>query len=337
MNKGGIFTGIFRIMGLLVLILGIRMMIEGVWNYAEQQKQTDWILTTAEISDISSRVTGSSRKHPSDTVFDITYQYEVDGEVYSDILYNRGRAFLLGDRIKIKYDPEQPENSTDILSPSFGNLILFLAFGSVLTLLGFFLSGAYAVLRRIRRRGEPEEEEVLPPEEYAEQKEGKNVSWNPAASVAGRIIVVVIGIGGIFLLRNLFPGVQAVDAEQFQKIAEADGYITTDTSDELRQSWKVGSMLKEAVSFNDGSIRMDFCVMDTIDSASLLYNGMTLPLSEGEKQEHDGMVHELYSVESDTLYVAKVRVTDTVIYVSALAEYKEQAVEILKELGYWKE
>ena len=133
-NTSVIFTVAFRIMGIIVLLIGIRMIIEGVLNYVEEHKQTDWILTTAEVTDISSRVTSSSRKHHSDTVFDITYQYEVDGNAYSDVLYNRSRAFMLGDRIKIKYDPDKPEKSTDILSPSFGNLILFLTFGAVLTL-----------------------------------------------------------------------------------------------------------------------------------------------------------------------------------------------------------
>ena len=61
------------------------------------------------------------------------------------------------------------------------------------------------------------------------------------------------------------------------------------------------------------------------------------PLSEGKKQEHDGIAHELYSIENDSLYVAKIRIRDTVMYVSAQVEYKERAVELLEEFGYWKE
>lgn len=105
---------------------------------------------------------------------------------------------------------------------------------------------------------------------------------------------------------------------------------------ELRQSWNVGSMLEEVISFNDGNIRMDFCVMDTVDSASILYHGMTLPLLEGEKQEQEGIVHELSSIENETLYMAKIRVRNTVIYVSVQAEYKAEVV-LLETIGYWKE
>lgn len=37
------------------------------------------------------------------------------------------------------------------------------------------------------------------------------------------------------------------------------------------------------------------------------------------------------------MYVAKVRIRDTVLYVSALEEYKAEVIEILETLGYWKE
>lgn len=200
-----------------------------------------------------------------------------------------------------------------------------------------FLSGTYALIRRIRKMGEPEEEEILPLEEYVDPDTIKKAPQNSAAAIVRRIILAIIIIGGIFLSMKLFPGTRAVDAEQFKNVVEAEGYTTTDTSDELRQSWKVGSMLEEAISFNDGNIRMDFCVMDTVDSASILYNGMTLPLSEGEKQEHDGIVHELSSIENETLYMAKIRIRNSVIYVSAQAEYKAEVVELLETIGYWKE
>lgn len=96
-------------------------------------------------------------------------------------------------------------------------------------------------------------------------------------------------------------------------------------------------MMKEAVSINDGNVQMDFCVMDTADSVSILYNAMTLPLSDGNTQEHDGTVHELFSAENEERYVAKIRIRDTVIYVSAKVDYKAEIVEILDTLDYWKD
>ena len=96
-------------------------------------------------------------------------------------------------------------------------------------------------------------------------------------------------------------------------------------------------MMEKAVSINDGNVRMDFCEMDTADSADVLYNAMILPVIDGDVRDFDGMVHELASAENAELYVAKVRIRDTIIYVSAKVEYKEDVKEILDTLGYWKE
>lgn len=177
----------------------------------------------------------------------------------------------------------------------------------------------------------------MPPEEYVESESINIEPKNKISLVIRKTVVIAIVLGVAFLLPRLFPGTRTVDIEQFQKVVQEKGYTIADTTDELRESWKVGSMMKDAVSFNDGNIRIDFCIMDTADSANALYEGMTLPVSNGEKQEHNGMVHELYSVENDTLYVAKIRMKDTVMYVSAKVEYKSEVMELLKELGYWKE
>lgn len=318
-----------------MLILGIRMVGEGIYNYIDEHDQKDWVYTTAYVIDISSEYSGT--RHNQHVDYDITYQYEVDGKEYSDKLYNRGKPMELGGKIKIRYDPEAPEKSTDILKPSIYNLIIVLVFGVILTTIGFFLSGTWALIRRIRRRGEPAEEEILPPEEYVKPEEMNRNTRNPALMIALRIIVVVAVLGGTFLAIKLFPGIHPIGTDRFIEITSTAGYTVNDTTTELSQSWKVGSMLKEAVSFNNGNIRMDFVVMDTTESASVLFNGMTLPISEGKIEEHGGMIHELYSAENESLYSAKVRISDTVIYVSAKAEYKPEVVKLLDKLGYWKE
>lgn len=82
----------------------------------------------------------------------------------------------LGDKVKVKYDPDAPANSTDILSPSLHNLMIFLVAGTVFAAIGFFMSGVWALIRNIRRRGQPEEEEALPPEEYVDSAEAKGKS-----------------------------------------------------------------------------------------------------------------------------------------------------------------
>lgn len=334
-KKGLVFAIILRLFGIFILMQGLRMVGEGVYNYINEHNQQDWITIAAEVIDVTSEYSSSWRN--SHTDYDITYQYEVDGKAYTDKLYNRSAPLALGSTVKVKYNPNVPANSTDILSPSIHNLIIFLVAGTIFATIGFFMSGVWALIHRIRRRGQPEEDEVLPIEEYVEPTTVEQKTKNPTKQIVSKVIITVVVLCGIFFSTKLFPGTQAVDAEKFQKAAASAGYITTDTTDELRQSWKVGSMMKEAVSFNNGNVRMDFCVMDTADSASVLYNGMTLPISDGEKQEYDGIAHELSFIENDTLYVAKARIRDTVIYVSAKVEYKSEVVELLDDLGYWKE
>lgn len=331
------FVAIFRVFGIIVLFLGIRMIGAGIYNYIDEHNQQDWVSTTAYVVDITSEYSSSSRRNSSSARYDITYQYEVDGEKYSDILYNRDKALGLGTPVSIKYDPDMPSDSTDILKPSVHNLTVFLVCGVLIGTAGFFLSGTWALIRKIRRKGKLEEAEELPPEEYVKPEEVKRGSRNTVKAFLIRLALGAIVLGGIILSTKLFSGIQAVGVEKFVDVVEAEGYITTDTTDELSQSWKVGSMMEKAVSINDGNIRMDFCDMDTADSASVLYNAMTLPVTDGDKKDFDGMVHELSSSENAELYVAKVRIRDTVIYVSAKVDYKAEVKEILDTLGYWKE
>lgn len=335
MKKGTIFTALFRIMGTIVFLLGIRMAGEGIYNYIEEHHQKDWISTTAYVVDISSEASGT--RHTQHVQYDITYQYEADGNAYSGKLFNRSEAMGLGDTIEIKYNPDEPENSTDILAPSVINLILFLLFGAICITIGFFLSGAWAFIRKIRRKGKPEEKEILPPEEYVQPSERNTNRRSPALKLAFRVLFVLVFLGGTFLSIKLFPGIRPIETGDFIEIAGAAGYTAHDTSTELSQDWKVGSMLKEACSLNDGHIRMDFAVMDTAESARVLFNGMTLPISNGDRKDSGGMVHEFVSVENEDLYTAKIRIRNTVLYVSAQAQYTPEAETLLKELGYWKE
>ena len=331
-----IFVLMFRIFGIIVLFVGIRMIGAGIYNYIDEHNQQDWITTTAYVVDISSEYS-SSRRNPGRVDYDITYQYEVDGEKYSDILYNRDKALGLGTPVSIKYDPDNPSDSTDILEPSVWNLMVFLVAGLAIGTAGFFLSGTWALIRKIRRKGKPEEEEELPPEEYVKPEEIKQNSRNTGKAFLIRLALGAVVLGAIILSTKLFPGTTGVETKKFVEVVEAKGYTTADTTSELSQSWKVGSMMEKAVSINDGNVRMDFCDMDTADSASVLYNAMTLPVTDGDKKDFDGMVHELASAENAELYVAKVRIRDTVIYVSAKVDYKAEVKEILDTLGYWKE
>lgn len=338
MKRNTIIRIVARIVGIVILIVGIRMIAEGTITYIEQHQQNDWIVIDAEVTDVSSRLRNTKSQHKQrSTVYDITYEYEVDGEFYSDEIRSQPTPRLVGDDITIKYNPVAPEESTTSLSPSISDLLVFVIFGLIFSILGFFLSGAFALIRKLIRKGKPEEQEVLPPEEYIPLGNTKQKSKPISVTLVRRIIFAVIAVVLIMISIKFFPGTKSIDAEAFCKAAEAAGYTTTDTTEKLRQEWRVGSMLTEAASFDNGTVRMDFCVMDTTDSSESLYNGMTLPIADGELVDNGGIIHEIYSAENQTNYVAKIRIRNTIIYVSALTEYKDDIVELLKSIGYWKD
>lgn len=328
--KNKVFKIAFRIVGIVIFLIGIRMIGEGVWNYVSEHQQGDWITTYAEVIDISSEYSQSSIKRPSRVEYDITYQYEVDGIKYSDELYNRKMPMALGEKIKIKYDPDEPKNSTDILFPSFGNLVVFLILGVIFGTAGFFISGSYLLIRKIQGK-------ELSPSDKCDNVKARKTKKPSIEIIIKRFIIQAVVIAGIFLSIKLFPGTQPVGINEFKEAAATVGFTTTSTTDRLRQEWKVGSMMKESCSFDNGNIRIDFCVMDTADSAIVLYNGMVLPISDGDVKDIDGMVQEIHSVENDSQFAGKLRIRDTVIYVTALSDEKDKAVDLLKAIGYWKE
>lgn len=169
--QGFLFMAIFRIMGIVVLLLGIRMVGEGICNYIEEHQQQDWVQTTGWVTEVESGYSGI--RQGRSIRYDITYAYEAQGARYTGRLYNRSRYMDPGEPVVIKYDPENPADSTDILSPSLYNLVVFLLFGAALTGAGFLLSGSWALVSRIRTRGKPLEPEVLPSEEYVDGRPPK--------------------------------------------------------------------------------------------------------------------------------------------------------------------
>lgn len=335
MKRNRIFRIAFCLMGIVCLFTGIRMMISGPVTYMKQQEQADWPKIKAEITDVSSRVerSGTHKHHRSTTYYDFTIQYEVDGKVYTNESRRHTRIRLVGDSITIKYNPSAPEDFTTTLSPSISEMLILILFGAIFATLGFFLSGAYALIRRWRRRGMPEQEEELPPEEYVAPGTVEQV---PKFSVGRLLLRLLLPVIFVAVSIKFFPGTDAVDPEQFQRAAESRGYVTIDSTEKLRQDWRVGSMLEEAVSVDDGTLRIDFCVLDTVPSAQQLYHGMNLPVTDGAVTDNGGTLHELYAVETDRVYVAKIRMTNTVIYLWTPLEQKGNVVELLDSIGYWK-
>ena len=98
----------------------------------------------------------------------------MDGTRYTGEYGPLANSIEVGKSIRIKYDPDAPENSTGFLAPVINDLILVII-GSVFAVAGFLMTGILGLLRRFLRRSSrseipdyapPEEERTAPPKAH---------------------------------------------------------------------------------------------------------------------------------------------------------------------------
>lgn len=53
MKKGTVFTILFRLLGIIALISGIRLIGGGIYNYVDEHNRKDWVPTIAYVTDVS--------------------------------------------------------------------------------------------------------------------------------------------------------------------------------------------------------------------------------------------------------------------------------------------
>ena len=305
------------LLGVIAILSGIYLMAASVTNYIAESKKTDWIVTEARITDVSSRVKRNSK--PRTTFYDLTYQYEADGKIYTGKKSSVSGIRLVGDEIKIKYDPDNPSDSTSDITPDkddliypFGGGILFLAAGI------FFLLTAIKRSKRLKNEDEA----------YTETSEN---SRNPKRTIIAILLMVVI-----IALTLVFLRAQPSGIETFSSVMTENGYTVSDMTDELRTDWRVGSLIGDSRSLYTEDMRIDFCVMDSADSARRIYSGMTLPVKDGEEYTYKGTNYTFFSIEDDNLYTAKIYSGNTVIYAAASHECRDELVDLLGQMGYYK-
>ena len=71
----------FRFMGLVMLIVGIGLIVDGIGDYADQSHQKDWISIEATVTDVSSQVVRYPTKGRSRTYYNILFVYVPKGEI----------------------------------------------------------------------------------------------------------------------------------------------------------------------------------------------------------------------------------------------------------------
>ena len=119
--------------GSLFICASVYFLVCGIRNYARQFEQTKWEVTTATVINVEAhRTVGHNIR---DSSYDIYYQYEAGGNVYTGVLYRVNARRKVGESFDVKYDPEAPQNSTHYLELTSGfvvsGLFGFVVFGAI--------------------------------------------------------------------------------------------------------------------------------------------------------------------------------------------------------------
>ena len=172
MKNDSAFRSVIQGWGVAALLIGLFMFYMGANTYIQSYKQTDWVFGSAYITGISELNGG--RVGRGGISYSMTYEYEVDGMRYTGEYGPLANSIEVGRSIRIKYDPDAPENSTGILAPG-GNDLALVIIGTILAVPGFFMTGILGLLRRFLRRSSrseipdyapPEEERTAPPKAH---------------------------------------------------------------------------------------------------------------------------------------------------------------------------
>ncbi len=92
-------------------------------------------------------------------------------------------------------------------------------------------------------------------------------------------------------------------------------------TEDIRQSWGIGSMLIRSVSVHEDSLRLDYCRLDSADACYRFYAAATLPIT-GEVTESNTFTGQVYAVDSPTNFAAKIRSGQIMLYVYTTQEGK---------------
>ena len=330
------FFARFRFIGYVLMIVGIYLIVNGIKDYTEQSRQNDWLTTQATVTDVSSHVVRSHGSgNRSSTYYTLVYEYTVNGENYTGKSGQLSSPRLVGDVITVKYDPEAPEESTTTLSPHTRDLVVLLVLGTAIAAVGVYLSGVIGLVRELLQKGRTGK----PNESVSKTDTGFDssaIAKIPAKQWVLRLAAWLLAFIVVVLFVKFFLTSNIASPDEFCNAAVSAGYAAADSTEDLRESWGVGSLLSRSVSVYESSLRLDLCKMDSADSCRRIYAAATLPIT-GEVTESTSPTSQMYAVDSPTNFAAKIRGGSMLLYVFTTQENKSDVLAFLESVGYWDE
>ena len=134
-NQSKLVQGILFAAGMIFICASVYFLIHDIHTYIQQFDQRDWRVKTATVINVDERIESNPGPSSHYTVYDIYYQYEANGNIYTGVIYGMNAGKENGETFDIKYDPEAPQDSTQYLKPTFGFVVSgvlgFIIFGTI--------------------------------------------------------------------------------------------------------------------------------------------------------------------------------------------------------------
>ena len=320
-----------KILSIIFIVIGVSaglyILVAGTMTYFEEKEQESWILTSAVICDIS-------RSEDRNDRYDITYEYTVDGEDYQNSfrVEDSRNTHLLGDEIKIRYNPSDFSQSTSITKSSVSELLVVIFAGLGFIVMGLIAGGVFSKFRRkIFHLDEIENDDVVKEYTYKYPRDNGKKS-NVLRTLLPIALIVAVVFGSVYFSAQKQKNEPSVSDRigEFSASMFSNGYESYFSTSDIEQEFRIGSLLEMSCSVNTEDLRIDYCIMKTGFDASKLYDGMSLPVSGNT---HNG--RKYVTAENDEMFCLKLQDGDVVIYAASTPEQKTELLRLLNDvLGY---
>lgn len=156
MAKNKIAQGFAYVVSALFFLYALYAAGVNISRYVTQLKQLHWPVVTATMMEENRR----EEQHGSDTniVYDSYYEYHYEGIRYTGRLIGGSKKYTIGAVLKVKCNPNAPEESTTILEPQTADLLAHLALCILYAYLGSLVSGfPYNLMKKKKKRKKKKE------------------------------------------------------------------------------------------------------------------------------------------------------------------------------------
>lgn len=315
MNKKKLYSKI--LFPIICIIVGLLLGGYITYQYAEECNNIKWPFTQATVVDMNS-YESSSVNHSNRTIYVISYEYIVENISYKGEI----RSYYpnqVGNRIEIKYNPDNPADSTAVIVPDTERFIIVLIFSVILIVSGIFFT---IVIWKNRFS-------LSVVSEDKPYYHGPKERINPKSYL--KLLIPIGFFLSAFVLMYYQPFAQKnINVNEFVQIMETDGYTAENSLERLQTEFGMGSIIEQAYSVNTENIRIDYCTLNTSNNAKLLYDSASLPANTY-------VISDKYflAAEDNNFFYIKSFKNNTFVYGACKIESKDELLRLLKDMSYY--